>query len=57
MKREVEDDFLPTKPDPKKYATEVEVQALDEEGHVMTDKDDNVILVKKWVVYSPHDEK
>ena len=53
MERQVEADFLPTKPDPSNYAKEVEVQALDEQGHPLTDPEDNMIIVKQWVVHSP----
>ena len=57
MERQVESDFLPTKPDPSSYAKQVEVQALDEKGHPLTDPEDNMIIVKQWVVHSPQDEK
>jgi len=57
MKRETEADFLPTKPDPKTYLKQVEVQALDEQDRVMKNAADEVIMIKKWIVDKPQDEK
>jgi len=57
MKRETEDDFLPTKPDPKLYSMEVEVQALDEQARAMKNAEGDIIMIKKWIVHKPQDEK